>query len=184
MANYGLSRPWIAKLDPVTEKYSGAFKCGEAVNTSVSPEYNEATLRGDNKEVRRKKKFKSAAVNLGVTYLPAQAGKVMFGHDVSEDNKTETSKSSDEANYVGYGFISEETQAEGDVFVACILHKVLFAEGENSYNTEGENITFATPTLSGTAAPLADGTWRTKQVFDSEEEADQWIQEQLGVNAA
>lgn len=183
MANYGLSRPWIAKLDPATGKYSDGFKCGEAVNTSVSPAFNEAALRGDNKEVRRKKKFKEAAVTLGVTYLPLAAKSVMFGHTVSEEDGTESSNSADEANYVGYGFISEETQGDDDVFVACILRKVLFTEGEDSFTTEGDSITFSTPTVSGTAAPLEDGTWRTKKTFATEEEADAWIQEQLGVTA-
>ena len=184
MANYGLSKPWIAKLDPETEKYTNAFKCGEAVSTSVTPTYNEASLRGDNKEVRNKKKFKNAAVSMGVTHMPVKAKSVMFGHTVSEDEKTEESNSADEANYVGYGFISEETLGDDDVFVACILHKVIFAEGEEAYTTEGDSITFSTPTVSGTAIPLKDGKWRTKQVFDTEEDADELIQQQLGVTAA
>ena len=103
---------------------------------------------------------------------------------VKEDEKTEESNSADEANYVGYGCMSEETLGDDDVFVACILHKVIFAEGEEAYTTEGDSITFSTPTVSGTAIPLKDGKWRTKQVFDTEEDADEWIQQQLGVTAA
>ena len=89
-------------------------------------------------------------MTLGVTYLPLAAKSVMFGHTVSEEDGTESSNSADEANYVGYGFISEETQGDDDVFVACILHKVLFTEGEDSFTTEGDSITFSTPTIEGT----------------------------------
>ena len=40
MANYGLSMPWIAKLDVESGTYSGGFKCGEAVNTTVTPTHH------------------------------------------------------------------------------------------------------------------------------------------------
>lgn len=181
MANYGMSKPWIAKLDVSSETYSEGFRCGEGVNTTVTPAYNEASLRGDNKEVRNVKIFKNAAVVLGVTSLPLVARKVMFGHDVDEVEETETSSSGDVGSYVGYGFISQETLGDRDVFIACVLLKVMFAEGEEAYNTQGDSITFATPTVNGTAIPVKNNEWRRKKVFDTENEADEWIQTQLGV---
>ena len=183
MANYGLSRPWIAKYDPATGKYSEGFKCGEAVNTSVTPAYNEASLRGDNKEVRNVKKFKNAAVTLGVTHMPLKAKSVMFGHEVDTETEQETSKTTDKSNYAGYGFISEETMDTRDVFVACVLLKVMFTEGADTYTTEGDSITFAVPSISGTAVGIDTDEWRIKKVFETEEEADQWIQEKLEVTA-
>ena len=183
MANYGLSMPWIAKLDVESGTYSGGFKCGEAVNTTVTSTYNEASLRGDNKEVKNVKKFKNATVVMGVTSLPLVAKDVMFGHEVDEEEELEVSRSGDAGNYVGYGFISEETLGSRDVFIACVLLKVLFAESEEAYNTEGDSITFSTPAINGTAIPLENGEWRKKKVFASEEEADTWIQIQLGIKS-
>lgn len=184
MANYGLSKPWIAKYDPATGQYSGGFKCGEAVNTSITPAYNEANLRGDNKEVRNVKKFKNAAVVLGVTHLPLVAKEVMFGHEVDTETEKEISKTTDTANYVGYGFISEETLDSRDVFVACVVLKVKFTEGAESYTTEGDSITFETPSISGTAVGTDNDEWKVKQVFTTEDEAETWIKEQLNVTAA
>lgn len=184
MANYGLSKPWIAKLDVSKGTYSDGFKCGELVSTNVTPNYNEASLRGDNKEVRNKKKFKNASVTMGVTHLPLAAKKVMFGHEVDETEKTEKSKSTDESSYVGYGFISEETSGDDDVYVACVLLKVLFAEGEDAYTTEGDSITFSTPSVSGTASPNKDGEWRDKKICATEEEAETWIKGKLGITEA
>jgi hypothetical protein len=63
---------------------------------------------------------------------------------------------------------------------ACILFKVKFTEGEESYTTKGDNITFATPSMAGTAYAMDNGNWRQKSpAFDTEAEADEWIQKIL-----
>lgn len=181
MANFGLSHPWIAKLDPDTEKYSGACKCGMAINTSVTPAYNEASLYADNQERETVKEFKNAAVTIGTDRLPIQVAKVMFGHTEGTSGE-EHHNVSDEPNYVGYGFITAEKTDGVKRYRACLLLKVLFSEGEESYETKGDSISFKTPTLSGTATALSDGEWRIKSpYFSTEAEADTWIQKKLGV---
>lgn len=180
MANFGLSHPWAAEY--ISQgKYRNAFRCSRAVSTSVNPAYNEASLYADNQEVENVKEFKNASVNLGVTELPKIAAKTMLGHKVSDDG-TEISNTGDSTGYVGYGFITSEMVDGKKIFRSCVLPKVKFAEGEESYETKGDSIVFKTPTLSGTAIGDTDGTWRIKSPqFDTEEEADKWIQVQLSV---
>lgn len=181
MANFGLSKPWIASLNPETNTYTGAFKCGKAVNTTVTPNYNEGQLFADNQQTENAKEFKNAAVAMGVDSLPAKATEVMFGHKVEEDG-TEVSNAEDEAAYVGYGFITTEMQNGVKKYRACLLHKVKFTEGEESYTTKGDTITFSTPNLTGIAFANNTGDWRTKSPYlDTEAAADAWIQEKLGV---
>lgn len=181
MANFGLSRPWIAKLNPATNTYSDAFKCGKAISTSVTPNYNEASLYADNKQTEYVAEFKNAAVNIGTDRLPKQAGNMMFGHTVAE-NGEESSKNEDEAGYIGYGFITAETLDGVTKYRACLLLKVKMKEGEESYETKGDSIVFKTPSLSGTATVNEKGEWRIKSpYYTTEEEADQWIQTKLGV---
>lgn len=181
MANFGLSHPWIAKLNTETGKYSGAFRCGKAVNTSVSPNYNEASLFADNQEQEHVKEFKNAAVNLVTDSMPVAAASVAFGHYVNESGE-ETSNTNDEGNYVGYGFITKERVNGIIKNRACVLLKVLLTEGEESYDTKGDSIVFKNPSISGIAMALENGDWRKKSpYFDTEEEADKWIQTQLDV---
>lgn len=183
MANFGLSKPWIAKLDAATGTYSGGFKCGMAVNTSISPSYNEASMFADNQEREHVKEFKNAAVSLGTDRLPVQASKTVFGHTVNADGE-ENNNVSDEPNYVGYGFVTCEKLDGKTKYRACILLKVLFSEGEESYETKGESIVFKAPTISGIAMADSNGNWRRKSpYFNTEEEADLWIQKQLNVVA-
>ena len=182
--NYGLSKPRIARYNyneaAGTISYTNGFACGEAVNTSVAPAYASASLPGDNIIVEEINEFTSAVVNLGVTRLPLIAASILFGHTVDELNLTEKSNANDNALFVGYGFTTKNSNGTYD---ACVLHKVKFSEGEDSYQTKGDSITFKQPTISGTAvARDTDGQWREKKYgFASEAEALAWVDAQLGI---
>lgn len=175
---FGLSKPLIARR---TGKgtYVDGFICGEAMTTSVTPQYAEASVYGDNRMVANKKKFKNATVSMGTTRLPKAAESVMFGHKVEKDEVVYNAD--DDANYVGYGFISKE-EVDGEIkYIGCVLYKALFSEGENSYETEGENINFKTPAVSGTALPEENGDWKKTKQCDTEEEAYAWAAGILGI---
>lgn len=181
MANFGISHPWVAKLDMTTGKYKDGFRCGKAVNTSVTPNFNEGSMFADNQEQEHVKEFKNATVSLGVDRLPVVASKTMFGHDVTEDGE-EINNVEDPSNYVGYGFITAELVDSKKRYRACILLKVLFSEGEESFETKGDSIVFKSPTLSGIALAMENGDWRVKSpYFATEKEADLWIQKMLNV---
>lgn len=180
MANFGLSKPWIAKYSSAG-KYTDAFQCGKAVSTAVTPNTVSASLYGDNQQVEQVVEFTNATVTLGVTSLPSEAGPMLFGHK-ADTAGVETSNTGDSGSYVGYGFVVASMDNGTKKYQACILHKVKFTEGEESYQTKGDQITFATPSLSGTAYGDDNGDWRTKSaLFDTEAAADAWIQEKLGV---
>lgn len=180
MANFGLSLPIIARLNANTGKYRDRFKCGKAISTSVTPAYATGTLYADNGKAEEVKEFTNAAVALGVTTMPKKASEVLFGHEVKEDG-TITDRATDEGDYVGYGFVVREMNEGKKQHRGCILLKVKFQEGEESYSTKGDNITFGTPTLNGTAEKIGVGDdkeeWRIKSpFFETEKEAEDWIE--------
>lgn len=180
MANFGLSFPTIAKLDVETGKYSEILKCGSAINTSVTPNYNEASLFADNRQKESVKEFKNANVELGVDTVPVKAVELLLGHKVAEDG-TETSHTDDSGSYVGYGFITEEIHNGIKRFRACFLTKVKFNESAESYQTKGDSIQFGNPALNGISTSNDKGVWRIKSpYFDSETECDAWILQQFG----
>lgn len=181
MAYFGLSNPWVAKYNQTTGKYSGGFKCGSAIGTSVTPSYNEASLYADNREKEKVTEFKSAAVSLEVDRMPVVASEVIFGHKINSEGE-EISGTGDSGNYVGYGFITAELNDDKKTYRACVLTKVKFNEGEESYDTKGDSIVFTKPKISGNAMGTSNDDWRIKSPeFDTEEEADLWIQKKLDV---
>lgn len=184
MAYYGLSKPFIAKLDVATGTYSDGFQIGHAVGTSISPQYNEANLYGDNQMQETAKEFKYADVSIETTHMPIQAADVMFGHKVDKEKNKVVYNAGDSANYVGYGFCINE-KVDGVVkCVVAILPKTLFAEAEESYTTKGENLEFKTPSVSGKGMALEDGVWKVKQTFDHETDAVAFIKEYLNITDA
>lgn len=181
MAYFGLSKPWIARYNPETDRYTDGFKCGKAISTSITPNYNETSLYADNQQTENVTEFKNANVSLGVDRMPVQASSVVFGHSVNEEGGV-TSKTGDAANYVGYGFVTAEMLDGVQKYQACLVRKVKFKEGEESYDTKGDSIVFKTPTLSGTAMGTSRTDWRKKSpYFFTEDEADEWLQLQLDV---
>lgn len=184
MAYYGLSLPYIAKLNPETNTYSDGLKCGKAVGTDITPNYIEGSLYGDNELAEYIKEFNDADVSLTVTELPIKAENVMFGHTVDEAKGTVDYKSGDSPNYVGYGICVKEI-ANGIIkHVAAWLPKVKFGDPGESFVTKNGSISFVTPTITGKAAPDHTGEWRYKQTFETEEEADAWLREKAGMTAA
>lgn len=179
MANFGLSKPWIAKYSDGT--YSDAFQCGKAISTAVTPQTVEASLYADNQQVEDVKEFNYADVTLGVNTLPTKAAEVLFGHKIGSTDGEEVSNTGDSASYVGYGFVVAAMDGGTKKYQGCVLHKAKFTEGEESYTTKGDSITFVTPSLSGKAYGDENGDWRTKsKLFDTETEADEWVQKKLG----
>ena len=180
MAYFGISSPFMAKLNTETETYSEGFRCGKAISTSVTPNYSSATLYADNAEAERVDEFNSAAVEVGTDRLPAVAASVVFGHTPGT-GETEY-KGNDSSNYVGYGFWIANMEDGVKKYQGVILHKVKFTEGQESFQTKGENITFANPTLSGSATTLSNDVWKTvSDKFTSITEAEVWIKTKLNI---
>lgn len=180
MAYIGLARPTVAKLTEPANTYSDAFTCGEAIGIDISPQYAEGSLYGDNRKVEYDKLFKYADITLNTTRLPVKAHSVMFGHTVAEGEDGVTFKGRDSTGYVGMGFYVTERVEGADKFVAIWIHKAKFSEGSENYKTQGDNIEYQTPSLSGQAVTLSSDVWKEVKVFATEAEAVAWIDEKSG----
>ena len=147
---------------------------------NITPNYNEAKLHSNNRLKEYVKEFKDGNMTLGTDTLPIEASRVCFGHEVSEDNREVTYKTNDSANYVGVGFFADEIIDGKREYVATVVYKVKFGEASNEYSTKGDNIEFKTPKIEGVIAGLSNGEWKTTKIFDTESEADKWLQDIFG----
>lgn len=183
MAFIGLVRPTIAKLDEsaATPRYTEGFTCGEAIEVTINPQYAEGSLFGDDRKVAYAKEFKNADVTLNTTTLPIAAHSVMFGHTVDAEKKNIKDSATDTANYVGFGIYVPEDVGGVKKYVAMWLYKAKFTEGQESYKTKGDNIEFQTPSISGQAVGLSNGEWREREICDTEEAAQTWLDGKAGI---
>ena len=187
MAYIGLAKPFVATLTetPDGATYSNGFAFGKAVSLDISPEYNEASLYGDNQQVENVKEFKQATITLGTTTIPKEAYNAMFGHAVSGENQnTITYKTSDYSKYVGFGCYTDEIVDGTRKYTATWIHKVNFAQQQESYQTKGDSVEFKTPEITGVAMGLsATSEWREVKIFDTEEAAIEYLKGKAGIAA-
>ena len=186
MAYIGLAKPTVAKLTETggSAAYAEAFTCGKAIQIDVNPQYAEGSLYADNTKAEYDKEFKYADVTLGTSTLPIEAHEIMFGHTVDDTKKAVTFKAGDESQYVGFGFYVTEKVDGVKKYTASWLPKVKFSEGQDSFKTKGDNIEYQTPSITGQAIALDDGTWKEVEQFTTEKEASDWVKEKSGQTAA
>lgn len=182
MAYIGLRKPYVAKHNRANNSYSDGFKYSHAVSLSITPNYAEASLYGDDMQVEYEKAFTNAAVSLGTTSTPIQAASTMFGHEVDTANNKVIYKATDDANYVGLGVIAPEKVDGENKFVALIVLSAKFADSAESYTTKGDSLQFNTPTIEGSAVAADDsGKWKITRVFDTEAEAEAFVKDFLNI---
>lgn len=167
-----------AQTDPTS--YSSPVYLGEAMTGTFTPNYASASLFGDDHKVDEVNEFTDMSVELGVTKLPAAAHALLFGRTVSGEEVTE--KTTDDAAYVGIGFIAKET---GGTYTAVIIPKVKFSAGAETFTTKGESVTYNTPTISGTAIGRDEDLQYkiSKGGFATESAALAYVTDELGIPA-
>lgn len=175
MAYIGLAMPAIK---PGTGK---GFRLGRAVKVDIEPQYAEAALYGDNIKAESDRSFKSAKITLETTSLPIEAHNALLGHEVSEDKMETTYKASDTANYVGFGFYTEEVVDGEHKFVSIWLEKVKFSDTKDNYETKGDSGTYKTPSIEGDVLTGENGIWKTLKINDTEAAAQEWLSEKAGI---
>lgn len=203
MAYIGLVKPTFARLDesralitlqnaPIDGRgsvtlaptYIDGFTCGKAIGLDVNPQYAEGSLYGDDEKAEYDKEFKYVEVTLNTTTLPVQAHNILFGHKVeNDDNGTIKVKfrTTDTPNYVGFGVYVKEKVEGVKKYVAMWMYKAKFTEGQESFKTKGDNIEYQTPSISGQAIGIDDNLWKETRIFNTEKEAQDWIDEMAGI---
>ena len=179
MAYLGLRKPIVGKMN-VNGGYDDPIAVGKAIGITVTPNYAEASLYGDDIQAEYDKTFNYADITLNTTSLPVKAHEVMFGHSRGENGTEIVQNSNDEQNYLGMGWASVEKVDGVRRFCANFVYKSKFSEPNEDYSTKGENIEYKTPSLSGRAVSLDDGVWKCFDTFETEREALNYIYGKFG----
>ncbi|MBQ8574825.1 MAG: hypothetical protein IJ447_02115 [Clostridia bacterium] len=168
MAGISAAKPMFA---PMLEKskitdpsYGAAQAVGKMISVEVKPQYKSGTLYADDGVAEEKKVFNYADVILNTSTLPLACAAVMFG---KSNTNPETGDDiydnvNDEAQYGAFGYIYGQVVDKKTSYVVVFLPKVMFDVPEEKSETQGENITFQTPTINGKAYFSDAGDWRIK----------------------
>ncbi len=148
-----------------TPSYGTPKKPAKAISCSVSITNNEAKLYADDVLAESDTSFNSGTVTLGIDDEDVTIMGELLGHTVT--NGEIVRSGADVAPYVGLGRIVTKMVNNAYKYKVEFLCKVKFSEPSQEENTKGENLEFATSTIEGTIASLADGTWSRAETFDT-----------------
>ena len=190
-ASIGMLYPVFAQLDSHTDGSMPTYKTGrviqEARGASVTYEYNDNPLYGDNRIVDEDNGMTGVQIEFESTGLNDTDRQKLFGEDTY--GTTGQWVSDNETPYGGFAFIRRMRDAGVRKYEAWLTLKIKFTETRQETRTqEGNQITWGTPTISGHGASLdVDGSGKLRyqlhQTFDSISAAKTWINTLLNVSA-
>ena len=185
--NYGAKNinwaPITAEPANALPTYGAKFKLGELNQVADSPSFNEVRASGDDRTARYAAFFKEVPIDVTVLDMTNENAAAITGATIETgDGKNLRFKTTDKAPYGGLGFHITELMEDN-----VVQHKGIFypkakavMQGQ-TYDTKGETVTLQGKKLRflGLAAKSED--WKIESpYFDTEEEADAWVDQMLG----
>lgn len=181
MAYLGLKKPVIAYFREENNKasYTNGIQFAKAIEVEISPEYEDTGEYSGMNDLEYEKEFLYADITLGITTILPEAEQMLFGHAINDSETRSNAK--DQANYVGFGFTSQERINGVTKYVAFWVCKAKFYEESQNHETRGESIGYHTPKITGRALPTENGDWRIKKIFETEKQAIEWLKQTAGI---
>jgi phi13 family phage major tail protein len=178
MAKIGLKYPCYAILGSTGEYTDGAV-IGGAITANITIDSNDIKLYADDAIKETDKSVTGGTISLGVAELTQSVQAILMGHSISGTSMI--AKTTDVAPYVGFGFYGTKLVDNVKKYRAIFLKKVQFSEPNDENETKGERTIFKTPTLEGTIMSLTDDSWKIEETFDTEAEAQSFLDNLTGV---
>lgn len=196
MAKIGLSKPYYALYSASgnTVSYSGGGIIAKAIEADIEVNStDDNNLNADNGVAETDRAFVSGNIKLTTDDLSQSVTKAMLG--LTEEAITGITGITDTdvkeliyddrqaAPYLGIGFIIKK-KISGEIrWRAVILRKVMFNVPNDSAKTQGQQIEWQTPEISGTFM-RDDGTyhqWKSEATFTTEAQAETYIKSKLSI---
>lgn len=192
MATIGLSKPYYAKYNydgsKVTRSGGGVLGKYTDININLNGG-NENVLYGDNAPAESDNAFTGGKASLGTTELLPDVAHDVLGTtqepiDGMEGAKWNVYNENQKAPYLSVGGVVKKKVSGAIKWMAFILEKIQFTTPGLQATTQGESITWQTPTLEANIMRSdADGHpwYRDSTLFDTEAEAEKAVKSYLKI---
>lgn len=177
MAKVGLKNFLFGIL---TEQSDGSASYGigqkpaKAISCNASITNNEAKLYADDALAESDTSFQSGTVTIGLDDDNDAMLATLLGHTYT--NGEIVRNANDVAPYVGLGRIITKMVNNVYKYKVEFLFKVKFSEPSQENTTKGESLEFGTFEIEGQVAKLGDGRWSDAKTFDTEAEAQAYLE--------
>lgn len=185
MARIGLKKGKYNKIDKETKMYAplegGKVPCLEKIiDEKFSPEFNSAELYADDSLAECDYTFKKGSLTITVANDDDEKDAEIMGNTISTGEVVKSIK--DTAPEVGYGHIITKIVNGIYKYKVEFFPRVKFTKIVADGKTRSESVEFSTTSIEGVVFPLdepvngmAVGTWEKHQTFDTEAEAEAYL---------
>lgn len=152
--------------------YGAGVVIGKMMNVSTTENFTVGTMLTNYKH-----RFEYAVVTLGTSEIPIAAGVIMFGYKQNENTISDPIMTGIPG---AFGYIEKKIINGKKKYIAWWIRRVVFTPPSQSAVTKGDNISFTTPSITGTA--IKEGkTWRDRSDFNSLAEAKNYLKRKAGI---
>ena len=187
----GFSKPWVAKYNAVgtSVTYSSAQVLARGVNVNLQPESSEDNnFYADNQVAESGAgEFIGGTVELEVDGLFRATENLIFGNTDSDDEDWVADGNSNNAPFMGIGFVVRWMSSGVTTYQPVILAKTKFSIPEEERATQEDEIDWQTTTLVATLMrdDTTDAAWRYRgKSFSTESEAEEAIKSFFGATVS
>ena len=183
MARTGYKKAKYNKMDTagkyaaITEKVPCLTR---VIDEKFAPEYNSAELYADDSLAESDYSFKKGSLSITVADDEDERDAFLMGNTVEDGEVTKTVD--DSAPEIGYGHIVTKMINGARKYKVEFFPRVKFTKITTDAKTRGESAEFGTTAVEATVYPLQGnfngmkaGTWEKHQTFDTEAEAENYL---------
>lgn len=152
----------------------------KVVDEKFAPEYNNAELFGNDSLCESDHSFKKGTLTNTIVDDNDDFLAELFGNSITEGEVVSTID--DTAPEFGYGHIIPKVVNGKRQYKVEFFPRVKFTKATSDNKTRAESVEFSTTSLEGTVFPLGTevnglkvGTWEKHQTFDTESEAESYL---------
>ena len=182
---YPVFAPLVSHTDGSMPNYGTGVVIQEARNATITKNYNDNPLRGDDRIVADDNGLQSMTVSFEPTGLSDADRVLLFGDELRTDGEYWESDNSSPKG--GFGYVRVMRDNGQRRYEAWIILSISFKEQNQTTATREGQINWGTPTIEGRANGLyVDSSgklrFRTYKTFDTASAAKAWLQTKLNVD--
>ena len=168
----------LTEANDGTPTYGVAQKPAKAISCNVDISNNDAKLYADDGLAEADTTFQSGSITMGIDDEDDIMIATLLGHTI--ENGEMIRRADDIAPYIGLGRIVAKLVNGVRKYKVEFLYKVKMSEPSQENNTKGESVEFGTSELNGIVAQLANGMWSATKTFNTEAEAQTYLESFFG----
>ena len=180
----GVKWPRYAKYNESdgNETYTDGAALGKAIKIDYTPSVPDNVAYADDDVAEEEHGVQEGDLSLDTSDISDENYSTLLGHSTNADGEI-VANEADNSIYVGFAFYARKIVNGVNHWRAIFFPKVIFTEPSESMETKKKDLAFGAHTLPGKIRKNIKGDWKIEKTFDTEKEAQAWVNEKCAITS-